>query len=54
MKGKNGLVDYAVSAAYQAGRKGTDWLMRMAANQNRSQVDRDVAARAAALCEAQG
>lgn len=52
--GKGGTRDYPVASAINAGAKGTDWLLKMAGNQKRTQTDRDVAARAAALCEAQG
>jgi hypothetical protein len=52
--GKGGTMDYPVAKAMNLGPKGTDWLLKMAGNTKRSQTDRDVAARAAALCEAQG
>jgi hypothetical protein len=46
--------DYPVSQAVANGKAGADWLIKMAGNDKKTQLDRDVAARAASMAEAQG
>ena len=48
--GKGGRMNYQASAAIDKGKAGQDWLIKMAGASKRSQLDRDVATRAAALC----